>query len=723
MKMRVSVALPSGGAHDVTLSCDVTATVADIARAFIRAGLAPDPRLAEIARRRLAPVTLRVARGPHARPALLDPMTPVAASGLQSGLVLQPVLEFGSPGPAERIIEPAAFVEVLTGEQRGALYSLVAGANIIGRDRASRVQLLDRSVSRRHARVRIDPDGGIHVEDLGSANGLLHHDERHDALRVTGPTVLRLGDAEIRIAPGPPTVRSPQLSHRIMHTRSPRIAPHFAASDRELPAPPPPAVPARVPMLAMLAPMAMGGAMYAITRSPMSLMMVAFSPMMMIGSWLDGTLGGRRKHRKESERFAEGLRSERDELLGLRAREISVRATETPSLDEVRAAIEQRDELLWTRRPEHRSFLEVRFGEGVLPSRTRVVMPRRGETPRAQWDELRRVVDEFEETAPVPVIERFDRCGSMGVAGEAYWAEGTATSLILQLVGLHSPRDLVLACFAGPRHASSWSWLKWLPHVDPVAGPIPAWQLADSEPSSLRLLTALEGLLEQRRTAGGRRAGIRSHLDAGTRNDDAQGDAVTDLPDLPAIIVLVLEDELVDPARLIELAEAGPDHGIHVIWVARSRAALPAACRTFVEVDRGAGRAHFVRSATSVPLSRHEHVDPALAHDLARRLAPVEDTAARPLDESDLPRAVDLRELHGTDLLGGRAPSRRRGRAPDPSSPNGGTARIAHRPRSRPSWARVPRGRRSSTCARTGPTPSSAVPQARANPSSCRAGS
>src|SRR5690606_22831469 len=176
-----------------------------------------------------------------------------------------------------------------------------------------------------------------------------------------------------------------------------------------------------------------------------------------------------------------------------------------------------------------------------------------------------------------------------------------------------------------------------------------SWQLADSEPSSLSLLTALEGVIQARESQRSVRGGIRSHLSA-SRTDDASEAAVEELPLLPVVIVLVLEDRLVDTARLIALAEKGPDLGIHVIWVARSRAALPAACRTFLEIESGDARVQFVRSASTVTLSRYEQVDPALAHRLARSLAPVEDTAARSLDESDLPKQVELRELHHVDL-------------------------------------------------------------------------
>lgn len=654
MKLRVTLALPDGGLHDITLSCDVTATVADTARALIRAGASGDPRIEEIALQRFAPVTLRGRTGAGAPSVLLDPASPVGSSGVQSGWIIEPVLEFGAHGEANRVIEAAGTVEVLSGRHTGVFFSLIAGTNVIGRDRSCRVHLNDTSVSRRHAALEVGSE--MVLRDLGSANGILVDGETVTEHRVIGPCTVTLGEVTLRVTPGPPAAMPSNLSHRVLHTRAPRVAPRFPASERDLPAPPSPATPSRIPMLAMLAPMMMGGAMFAVTQSPMSLMMVAFSPLMMIGSWLDGKMGGKRKLRRELTQFEDTIAVEREELLELRDREIRVRAAETPTLPEVAAAIGERNSLLWARRPEHRSFLEVRFGEGTLPSRTEIGLPSRGETEREQWEVLRGIESEFRDVVPVPVLERFDRCGSIGVAGEPLWAEGMARSLVLQLVSLHSPTELALACFARQDHAEEWSWLKWLPHVDAVTSPLPVWQLADDVPSSTRLLIALEGLLELRQASAGRRRTVRSHLDVDTRNDDEQGEAVGDLPTTPAVIVLVLDDGLVDQSRLIAIAEAGPDLGIHLIWVSRASASLPAACRTFVELGQGEGRVNFVRTGTTVPLHRLEFIESPVALELARRLSPVEDTSARVLDESDLPKSVNLRELHSTDLLGGAQP-------------------------------------------------------------------
>ena len=672
MKLKLGVSAAGGVNHDITVSCDVTTTIGELAHSLMRTDLFAGSNLEEFASLRRGHITLLGNAGDSRGEQLLDPTTFVAASGLQSGWQVTVVPEFGPS--ANRPIPMLGTVEILNGPQEGATYSLVAGSNTIGRDPLSRVLIDDRSVSRRHAVIEIGEK--IVLRDLGSANGIEVYGQSAEQIVITRTSEVQLGSVQIRITPLRAARHdSAPLDHRYPHTRAPRVDPRFPLTKRELPKPPQPTQANRIPLLAMLAPMMMGGAMFAITRSPMSLMMVAFTPLMMIGSWVDSLTSGRRKLKRELRQFLETLSAERAELTDLRAEEIAVRHSETPDLASIAAAVHSRSRLLWARRPEHRGFLELRFGDGTLPSRTVVDLPHRGDAATEQWNALREIRDEFASITPVPVLERLDRCGSIGIAGDQRIAEGLARGLVLQLAGLHSPAEVVIAAFAGSDHAGGeWEWLKWLPHIEPVGSPLAAWPLADSPNATTRLMIALESLIAQR--SGPQSASVRSHLTA-DEVPDSSDEAVSKLPVTPAVIVLVLEREIEETnrSRLIALAEDGPDLGIHVIWVADDIARVPAACRSFVEATSDSaigqatstaatptasaqqvGTANFVRFGQTVALSRIEYVGITDAAAFARALAPVDDTAARALDESDLPRSVNLRELHRVDLLGGAGP-------------------------------------------------------------------
>lgn len=683
MKLRVTVLLPGGGRRDVTLACDAATTVGEAAEALDRlhpGGVTAAPNAARGPRR--GRTTLR--GGPAGRAEwLLDPLAPLGHSGLQSGWRIRAVDEFA--GGVQRAVPAAGLVDVLSGPQRGARFSLVTGTNTVGRDPRSRVLLRHASVSRRHA--VIDVGARLVLRDLGSANGSEVRGRRVTEAEIVGSEEVWLGSIRVRVTPWPQTPEGSDLppEARRPHTRAPRVIPHLHASARELPAPPRRAQRGRLPVLAMLAPALMGGAFYAVSGSAASLVMVALSPVMLLGSWLDGRLTARRGQRGADGEFGRALAAEREALTELRAKEIAARAAETPAPGEIAAAMREGGPLLWARRPEHASFLELRLGEGALPSRTETVLPKRGEASGPQWDAIEAVAREFATVAPVPVTERLDRSGSIGVAGPAEAAHGLARSLLVQLTGLHSPAELLVAALAGgERESESWEWLKWFPHTEHLGGKTPVWPLANDADAALRLIVALEEIAEARRggvsgaaRAPGPRAGVSRGRDPGAgpaqtirsslaANAGAQpaDDTVRRLPVTPAIVVLVLNDGLAEPhrSRLIALAEDGPDLGMHCIWVADRAASLPAACRTFVELEAGEGStppgaaAHFVRLRQTVPLARVAHLDPSTATELALAIAPVADTAARALDESDLPLAVQLREIHDADLVGGPGP-------------------------------------------------------------------
>lgn len=673
MQLRIAAQSSSGETQEIILSCDVTATVAEVARALIRSGLTGDSELERIATARAAPVTL-VGRAEGLGPwMMLDPASSIFHSGLRSGWSIRAVREDGAESTTPRLIPAVGTVEVLDGPQRGARYSLVAGTNSVGRDPRSRILLDETSVSRRHA--SIDVGERALVRDLGSANGTTVDGAVLDGTTQAGVllgggrgaagTALRsaevtVGTVRLRLhlTGVPDPARGDALSPTHPHTRGPYVSPRFSGSARQLPTPPVPSPASKLPLLAMLAPAMLGLVMFTVTGAAISLLMIAFSPLMMIGSWLDGRVTSRRAFRRDSVVFNAAVRAERAALEELRHQEIGARESEAPSITDIAVAIESRGPMLWMRRPEHRAFLELRLGEGMLQSRTMTLMPDRGQCRPEHWSALQDLASEFASVGPVPVLERLDRSGSIGVAGEPHWAEGCARSLVLQLVGLHSPVELVLACFAAPRLLgeghSDWRWLGWLPHVDPPASPLRAWPLASDVHTQATLLADLEGVLAARGAHGPSRRTVRSHLDPGVSGGSAE--AVTELPTLPVILVVVLDTSGIDPARLIALAERGPDVGIHLLWVAARSAEVPAACRTLIDIDRGEAHVRVTRSSETVRLSRLEFLDEPGGRALARSLAPVVDTATRPLDDSDLPEALALRDLHPTDLLGGDHP-------------------------------------------------------------------
>jgi S-DNA-T family DNA segregation ATPase FtsK/SpoIIIE len=660
--MRLKLALLGG--PEVLVTTDATSTVADIARHLVDA----DPRrvaavvgdLGEGGVTGAIAVTLRCTAPGETASRLLNPLLAVHESPLRSGCTVEVVSpDDRRPGDAA-LLTPVASLRVLGGPDAGHELRLVAGVNHIGRDAAAQVRLNDPSVSRRHASITVGEN--VVIADLNSSTGVRVDGEHVERAIVTGSSTIRLGDSTLRLVPlavpGPPRAREPFVARLptppgvtaddTPFSRSPRLEP--AHEGLRVTAPALPTVPERprFPMIAVISPVIMGAVLFVVTQQVMSLLFIALSPLIMLGTYIDNRVQGRRRGRDDRTRFDAAMDSTRGQLERAREAEREARLGESPSTDQIREAVASRSPMLWTRKPEHSTFLEVRLGCGEQPSRARVVLPNVNSSKPDDWEAVAQLATDFATIDEVPVVERFDRAGTIGIAGDSILADEAARGLLLQLVGLHSPADLVVTALASGASAQRWSWLTWLPHVDSAYNPLGVTGLAADHSEGLLLIAQLEELVASRLASGaGPSSTVRSHLADDGSQDAHHGRPVDHLPRLPAVVVVATPEIPVDRARLVSLAEQGPDVGVFVLWIATSVAALPVACRTYLEIDSASGRGTvgFVRTGSAVPLSSLELADAAQTDATARLLAPLDDNGAPVLDESDLPHRVDFVDL------------------------------------------------------------------------------
>lgn len=83
-----------------------------------------------------------------------------------------------------------ASIIVTSGEQKGDYYPLGHRTNVIGRDEALPIQILDDLVSRKHMQIRYDTDSNrYYALDMKSKHGVLINGRR-----ITDETVLVDGD-------------------------------------------------------------------------------------------------------------------------------------------------------------------------------------------------------------------------------------------------------------------------------------------------------------------------------------------------------------------------------------------------------------------------------------------------------------------------------------------------------------------------------------------------
>jgi S-DNA-T family DNA segregation ATPase FtsK/SpoIIIE len=359
VKLKVTIAGPRAD-RDVVVTADVTATIGSLADRLSRGRTAADG----------VPLTLRVWFPDRPQPRLLNPSATVHESSLRSGCRVEVVAATDRRRGDDVEDAPAAVAHVVSGPDAGNEYTLSEGVNLIGRDAMAQVWLAgDDLVSRRHATVTIGDT--VEVVDLNSANGV-EVDGRLVARAFVDPeTTVSVGDTTLRIRPLPAAPSVPGTGTpasavpEVDFSRSPRVEPAHRGRQFTLPEIPVPGEKPRLPLLAIIAPIILGAVLFLVTKHPYTLIFIALSPVIMIGTWIDQRVQARRRRRDERQRFEESLADSRERLAAARTTEIAARTAESPAPAVVTAAMRDRSALLWTRKPEHTTFLEVRFGAGT----------------------------------------------------------------------------------------------------------------------------------------------------------------------------------------------------------------------------------------------------------------------------------------------------------------------------------------------------------------------
>lgn len=643
MRIKLTLRRPEDRLTDLEVTADATATVADVASALYLA----DPLRSEAE----APdgLTLQV-QDPGAGPGAngvrsLDRQIDLIQAGLRSGSVVS--IAHSSTEYATRSESRGAAValmRVLSGPEAGREYPLPSGSSVIGREGDLDIRIADPMLSKRHARINVGDS--IEIVDLHSANGVVIGGEQVQRAVIGPADTVLIGQTSFSVialhrlggtAPSSPVVE---------FNRSPRVVPRFPYRPLKAPTPPKEPNPQFFPIFMLFAPILMGGFMFSITRSPFSLMFVFMMPMMATAGYLNRKFQQKKQLERQIKNFEEGLASLKRRVTAAQDLERAVRLVEAPSAADTVDAAFRLGRLLWTHRPEHNAFATVRLGLGVAESRVGIEMPGENDAIPKYYDMLDDMNEEYKRIAGVPIVADLRSAGNIGVAGGGEEADGVARAIVTQMFSLHSPAEMALAAITSRASRDMWQWLKWLPHTSSPHSPLPGDHLADTPGRGTSLLSRIEELIEQR--SGAEPAALRTPLIP----DITQDPEAPPEPLIPNLVVIIEDDAPVDRARLVRIAEQGPDVGVHVVWSASNVAALPAACRTYVSVEEaveGANAGHVRLGERYYPVAV-ETVSTEVAAGVARHLSPVVDAGVPIDDDSDLPRAISYLKLAGTQL-------------------------------------------------------------------------
>ena len=370
MKVKLTLTRTGQEAVDLSLVAEPTTTIGDLARALLNA----DPLHAGSPPQSRETSTLRI-HDAAGQGELLDRAITLDEASLGSGTTVSIATVGSRP---EKAVAAAGTLRVVEGPDAGKTFSLPAGHSTVGRDPSSRVALSDPLISKLHLRVNVSDH--VEIIDAGSANGTLVNGDLVDRAVLLDTDRVTIGDSVVVLTPAAHS-GAVERAGVVHFNRSPRLDPQYPGVKLKAPEPPEKPQSARLPYLALLAPLIVG--LVLIVVSPgnvLSLVFIALSPVLLVATYVDNLLQNRKAWKNARKDFfasVDGLRSELDEL---HAAEREGRLSESPAVELVVADTAERRPLLWTRRPEHDAYMSLRLGFGRMPSRHELEMPtqRRG---------------------------------------------------------------------------------------------------------------------------------------------------------------------------------------------------------------------------------------------------------------------------------------------------------------------------------------------------------
>jgi len=528
----------------------------------------------------------------------IDPSTPVAEVGLGNGSLIEAAAD-GDPRHVGALLD-------VTGSVSFQVQPLQVGTLTVGAAPSDvTVETTGRVV------LRIDPDGGVHVRNLDSADAFVDGDPVDGSeARIRPGSRMAVGNRVFEIAP---EVEA-QRRHGVFN-RPPRQPMNHRPAQLQPPRQPQqPAKPMRFGWGALIVPIILGVGM-AILVHPRMAVFAVFSPAMLLANWIEDRRRVRRERRETGEAFREALQRFKREVSHAHQIEMRHQRETVSNPAELEMVATSVDSRLWERRHGHNDFMSLPVGSGCIEWRPQWV-----EQP---GPEAGAVATLFSELHDVPVTTTLGPGDVAGVAGDRTVALGLMRQLVLQAAVYHGPADLSISIFT--ENAGDWDWAKWLPHVEVGGG---------------RRLAASMGEIEQ----------VVAMLPDPADSDTKQ---------LRHLLVVDLPDLLTGPQALIrEALKEGRKRGVAAIAMARRTLDLPSLATTIVSLTGG-------RSHVRFPDGGEAQIAPwaiggRTARRIARALARVDDPEATHAG-TNLPPIAHLGGLLG---LGGLGQSSRREQEP-----------------------------------------------------------
>jgi DNA segregation ATPase FtsK/SpoIIIE, S-DNA-T family len=549
----------------------------------------------------------------------------LAGSPLLDGCVVSLGDPSGCPQP-----EPPGVAElrVAGGPAAGGVYRLVPGMADIGgvapgealvADGAD-IEIADPAIPALAVRVIIGP-GGWQLAPFGGAKVRLDGQPVDAGAYWRPGQQVTIGNTLLELMPYEPPdagLNPAEDGAGLEFNRPPRLLPPEVTTRFQLPAPPGRPERRPVPVLMAVAPVLLGVGMAYFLRQVYMLAMAAFSPVMLLGSYVSDRRGGRKSHARQLADYREHkARVEREAAEAADAERLRRRHdSPDPAVAASIAAGPRRR--LWERRRTDPDYLLLRLGTADLPSAVELTDPAQDEHRRRRYWLI----------PDAPVTIGLARRGVAGIAGPADIPRAAGRWLVVQVAALHSPEDVQVCVLTGTAGQAAWEWARWLPHCRPALG---------------QNCIALVGTDAE--TVAARIAELTAIVKARYQALREQGPACFG-PDI--VVVFDGSRRLRSLPGAVGILREGPGVGVYSICLDADDRLLPAECQAVAAAGPDGTLTVGQTGEPAIAPVRPEYVTSAWAERVARSLAPIRDVSGDD-EDTGLPASCRLLDVLGLD--------------------------------------------------------------------------
>ena len=507
--------------------------------------------------------------------------------------------------------EPAGVAEirVASGPAAGTLYRLPFGTADVGGPvpagapaaEAPGIVIADPTIPPVALRVQVDRQGAL-VVPFDGVPVLLDRRPLEAAASWRPGQQISVGGTLLDLAPYEPpdaALHPAEDGGSLEFNRPPRLLPPGQAMTFALPSPPGQPERRPVPILMAVVPVVLGVAMAYFLRQVYMLAMAAFSPVMLLGSYVSDRRHGRKSHARQQAGYREHkARVERDARHAVDAERLR-RRHDCPDPATVLSIASGPRRRLWERRRTDPDYLLLRAGTADLPSAVELTDPTADEHRRRR----------FWLIPDAPLTISLSERAVVGVAGPADVPRAAGRWLVGQLAALHSPQDVQICILTDSTGQAAWQWARWLPHCRPAEGQGCAALIGTDAETVAARIAELQSIITARRQA---LAGHQTAQAGFSRDIVVVFDGSRKLRSLPGAIGVLRE---------------GGQVGVYCICLDSDERLLPAECHAVIAAGPDGLLAVQQMNSPAVGEVRPEYVTPAWSDRLARSIAPVRDVS------------------------------------------------------------------------------------------------